>query len=81
MDDTRARREIATALSAVVPGVVLDGIAPTADLRVVLDLDSLDFLTLVEALADATGVEIPEADYGRVGSLDQLSAYLVARSA
>ena len=81
MDETKARTEIASALSAVVPGVVLDGIAPTDDLRVVLDLDSLDFLTLVEALAEATGVEIPEADYGRVASLGQLSAYLVARSA
>jgi len=81
VDETKARTEIASALSAVVPGVVLDGIAPTDDLRVVLDLDSLDFLTLVEALAEATGVEIPEADYGRVASLGQLSAYLVARSA
>lgn len=65
----------------------LGGIAPEADpatlrsdapLRDQLDLDSMDFLNLLVAVHQRTGVEIPEADYGKLGSLDQIVAYLAA---
>jgi len=48
-----------------------------ADLRDAVDLDSLDFLTLVERLAETTGVDVPENDYDQVRSLDGLVQYLV----
>lgn len=80
MDQGQVRRAIDQALSAVVPGVVLAGIDGHDDLRAVLDLDSIDFLALVENLADLTGVEVPEADYARVGTLDQLSSYLLSHA-
>lgn len=81
MDQVQARRAIDQALAVVVPGVVVEGIHPGDDLRAVLDLDSLDFLTLVESLAELTGVEVPEADYARVITLEQLASYLMSRSA
>ena len=64
---------------------VLGGIAPEADpdtiranvaLRDQLDLDSMDFLNFLVAVHQRTGVEIPEADYGKLATLDQLVAYL-----
>jgi acyl carrier protein len=63
----------------------LGGIAPEADLgalrdkvalRDQLDLDSMDFLNFLVAVHERTGVEIPEADYGKLATLDQLVAYL-----
>ena len=60
-------------------------IAPEADpsalrgsiaLRDQLDLDSMDFLNFLVAVHQRTGVEIPEADYGKLATLDQLVAYL-----
>jgi len=63
----------------------LSGIAPEADpaslrgsvaLRDQLDLDSMDFLNFLIAVHQRTGVEIPEADYGKLSTLDQLVAYL-----
>lgn len=81
MDRAQAERAVGAALATVVPGVVLDGIAPTDDLRELLDLDSLDFLDLVESLAGLTGVEVLEVDYGRVRTLEELSSYLVERGA
>jgi len=81
VDQLQARRAIDEALAVVVPGVVLEGISGGDDLRAVLDLDSLDFLTLLEQLADLTGVEVPEADYNRVATLEQLASYLMSRSA
>jgi acyl carrier protein len=50
-----------------------------ADFREELDLDSMDFLNIVEALHTRLGADIPEADYARVATLDGLVDYLVVR--
>jgi acyl carrier protein len=64
---------------------VLGGIAPEADLRALaggedlreaLDLDSMDFMNFVVALHERTGLDIPEADYRRLRTLDGAIAYL-----
>ena len=64
---------------------VLRGIAPEADpatldpgesLREQLDLDSMDFLNFVIGVHGRLGIEIPEADYPRLASLDGAVAYL-----
>jgi acyl carrier protein len=68
---------------------VLADIAPEADLAVVdrdaplreaLDLDSMDFLRLLQGLHARTGVDVPEAEYGRVRTLAGLLAWLEARA-
>jgi len=46
------------------------------DLRDAIDLDSMDFLNFVIALHERTGVDIPEADYPRLRTLDGAIAYL-----
>lgn len=78
MNDDDARAAVAAVLGRIAPEVELDEVSPTAVLRDELDLDSLDFLALVEGLCERTGVEIPERDYGRVATLHDLVAYLVA---
>ena len=67
----------------------LDGwIAPEADLatlqdddelREVLDLDSMDFLNFIVGLHQATGINIPEADYRQLLTLAGVQRYLIAR--
>jgi acyl carrier protein len=66
----------------------LQGIAPEVDaaalrgdrpLREQVDLDSVDWLNYLVGLHEATGVDIPEADYGQLVTLDALVAYLAAR--
>ena len=68
---------------------VLGEIAPEADpaalrgdrpLRDQVDLDSMDFLNLLVGVHQRTRVEIPEADYPKLATLDQLVAYLVEHS-
>lgn len=79
MNNPEALREaVAVALRGIAPEADLDQIDPSASLREQLDLDSFDFLKLLIALQEAVGVDIPEADYGRVDSLNALVAYLQA---
>ncbi len=69
---------IRTALTAIAPEAELDELAPDDDLQEALDLDSMDFLNFLIAVAKATGVEIPEADYHLVHTYAGCRSYLVA---
>jgi len=67
-------------LGAIAPEVEFDSIDPTADLRDAIDIDSMDFLNLVTALHERLGVEIPEADYPKLATLQGVIDYLAARA-
>ncbi len=69
---------IRAAVGQVAPEVAdeLDVIDREADLFDELDLDSMDRLAVMEALAASTGVDIPEAAYGRLTSLAAIESHL-----
>jgi acyl carrier protein len=67
---------------------VLGQIAPEADLSQIksdlmirdqLDIDSMDLLNWVIGLHKELNVDIPEADYPRLATLDSCIDYLAAR--
>ncbi len=70
---------IVRAIQSVAPEIERADIDPEEDLREVCDLDSMDFLNVLEALKKSSGVSIPEADYFKVNTLAQMSAYIEAR--
>jgi acyl carrier protein len=63
----------------IVPDADVDHLAPDDNLRGVLELDSLDFLELVETLSKRTGYRIDEDDYPALttlyGAADFLATY------
>jgi acyl carrier protein len=62
----------------------LDPAALRADvpLRDQVDLDSMDWLNYLISIHQSLEIEIPEADYGRLSTVDELVAYVdAARSA
>ncbi|QDY89404.1 acyl carrier protein [Arthrobacter sp. UKPF54-2] len=78
MNEQDARAAVRAALGQVAPEVELDDVGGDARLRQDLDLDSLDFLRLVETIDTATGVDIPERDYPAVATINGLISYLAA---
>ena len=50
-------------------------------LRSQVDLDSMDWLNFLVALHERLKVDIPEADYAKLVTLDDLLAYLGAKIA
>ncbi len=69
---------------------ILGGIAPEADLTLIkpqvsfreqLDIDSMDFLNFAIGLSKELGVEVPEADYPKVASLDGCVEYVMEKYA
>lgn len=73
-----ARTTVLRCLDEIAPGAAGDGLAPGADLREALDLDSMDIFNLVAALADETGVDIPDRDVAALTSVDAFADRLVA---
>lgn len=78
------REQIKTAifdiLGAIAPEADLDAIAPDKPLRDQLDIDSYDFLNVVIHLHETLGVDIPEADYGKLATLNSTIDYLATCS-
>jgi acyl carrier protein len=74
-DDARALLD--RLLHRIAPEVDLETIDPHAELQEDLDLDSMDFLNLVTALHDETGIDVPERDYPRISTVEGFVTYLV----
>jgi acyl carrier protein len=58
----------------------LEDVAPTKPLRDQVDLDSMDWLNFLVALNERLKIEIPEADYRKLGTLEQIVDYLSAKA-
>ena len=81
MNQTQAQEAVRAALAQIAPEVDLDTVSPNERFRSAADIDSLDFLSLVEKLHAITGVDIPEADYPSVETLHDLTSYLTTHAA
>jgi len=68
-------------LRQVAPEADLASLPADAPLRETLGIDSFDFLTFIVGLHKTLGVEVPEADYGQLRTLDGLVSYIAARVA
>lgn len=73
------RRIVIQTLGEVAPEVDFGRVRPDRPLRDQLDIDSYDFLSVVVALHDRLGIDIPESDYHRLGTLDSTTEYFAAR--
>ena len=81
MNTDQARAHVAAVLGRIAPEAELEEVPGDVDLRDELDLDSMDFLSLIEGLKEATGVDVPEGDYDKIETLDGLLGYLADRAA
>lgn len=70
---------LADVLGSIAPEADFDSVDPKRPFREQLDLDSMDFLALLEGVHARTGVNIPESDYRKVLTVDGLIAYLRER--
>jgi len=66
-------------LGEIAPEAEFDDLEADEDIREALDIDSFDFLNFLIGLNEKVGVEIPEADYGQLNTLEELITYLQAR--
>jgi acyl carrier protein len=81
MHATEVRAVVLEVLGTVAPEARAVEIRPEVNFREQFDFDSLDFLNFAIGLHERLRVEIPEADYPRLSSLEGCVAYLAPRLA
>ena len=79
-DDAVLRTAVLDTLRRIAPEVSLAELRADVPLRDQVDLDSMDWLNFLVALHGALGVDIPESDYAKLVTLDDLLGYLKSKS-
>ena len=80
LNETALKETVLRVLSGIAPEVDGASIDPAKDLRDQIDIDSVDFLNFVIGLHKELRVEIPDADVGKLNTLNNCIAYLLARA-
>ncbi|MFF5787479.1 acyl carrier protein [Streptomyces sp. NPDC012693] len=80
MNHDQARTFVRQAVQRVVPGADFTELDPGASLRDTFEMDSLDFLEFVEALAELSGRELTEDDYPALDTWNGCAARLASKA-
>ena len=75
---TRARLSV-NSISDIAPDEDVTNVKSDVRLRDQLELDSMDFLDIVMELRKQHNIEVPEADYLQLASLDSSAEYLLPK--
>jgi acyl carrier protein len=76
MTEDEIRDRVIKTLGGIVPELDPRVLKPAKSLRDQLDIDSMDFLNFLIALHQEFGVNVPEADAAKLGTIDACVAYL-----
>jgi acyl carrier protein len=66
-------------IADIAPDEDLSNVKPEVRLREQLELDSMDFLDIVMELRKKYNIEVPEADYPKLATLDSCAEYLLPK--
>jgi hypothetical protein len=78
-DEYSAWLVVVKALRSVVPYIDIEDINRFEPLRDEADLDASDWMRVLAAVTEQTGVVVPEQDYPLVDTFDGLEQYLAAQ--
>ena len=76
MTDADLRAQVMGILKTIAPELEDGDVQPAVPLRDQVDLDSMDWLNFLVAVHERTGIDIPETDYARLVTMDDLVGYL-----
>jgi len=80
MTPDQARAALEEAIAHVVPSASLAGVAADADLRDTFELDSLDFVEVVEQLSGIVGFRIEDHEAESLRTIASATRFLTARA-
>ncbi len=80
MNESEIRAKVLRLLGDVAPEADMGALKPDKRIRDQIDIDSMDALNLLIAIDAELGVDIPEADYPKMTTVDNIVAYLAAKA-
>jgi acyl carrier protein len=79
MTKDQCKQVVIDIITDIAPDEDLSTLKSDIRLRDQLQLDSMDFLDIVMELRKRHGIEVPEADYIQLASLDSCAEYLTPK--
>jgi acyl carrier protein len=79
MTEDQVKQIVIDIINEIAPDEDTSGLKGEVALREQMDLDSMDFLDIVMELRKQHGIEVPEADYPELASLDSCANYLTPK--
>jgi len=79
MTKDECKKLVIDIIAGIAPDEDVSNLKPDVRLRDQLQLDSMDFLDIVMELRKQHGIEVPEADYIQLASLDSCAEYLTPK--
>ena len=76
MNEPEIKARVLEIIKSIAPELEEGELRADRPLRDQIDLDSMDWLNVLIAVHEKLHVDIPEADYGKLVTLDKLVAYL-----
>lgn len=75
MNKDEIKSTIIKTILEIAPDIEEDEIEPNENIQESLEIDSFDFLKILTQMNGETGVEVPEADYSKVSTLESMAEY------
>jgi acyl carrier protein len=75
------KASICRLIGDIAPEADTEILDPNEDMRDELDLDSMDFIRLLEGINIELSVNIPEGDYQMVNTLQSMAEYIASHAA
>lgn len=79
MTNDECKQVVLDIIADIAPDEDLSNVKSDVRLRDQLQLDSMDFLDIVMELRKQHSIEVPEADYVQLASLDSCATYLTPK--
>jgi len=79
MTEDQVKQIVIDIIKEIAPDEDTTDIKSEVALREQMDLDSMDFLDIVMELRKQHGIEVPEADYPQLASLESCATYLTPK--
>lgn len=79
MNQDEIKQVIFETLRRIAPESDPTALTPDQNIRKTLDIDSFDALNFFIRIDEATGVSVPESDYGKLNTLSEIIRYLSDR--
>ena len=79
MTNDDIKKLVTEIIADIAPDEDLSGLKPDVRLREQLQLDSMDFLDIVMELRKRYAINVPEADYMKLSTLDGCAEYLTPK--
>lgn len=79
MSEEDIKKTVFKALKNIAPDTQPEKLGPDDNIRKTLMIDSFDYLQFIVAMDEELGIQTPEEDYGKIGSLRELVDYVIQR--